>query len=220
MNFAEIRLVQASSEFDNIRDKYKSIRLPEELKLHDSRTGVRKEDQQQYNRLVRSARMTETVFRILSKIDLDEPDSVNALEERLGDLFMVQFALMKYLQDEYAVLMVSGTTNQETAKIFRSLRRNTSAFAPDVIEDLRSAATVVAAGQYQQYRPPFRGGRSGRGRGFGFRGGFNNSFGSSNRGYYNFRNSQGTSSRGGQDPYSQLGRQVPYNRDSEDNTNH
>lgn len=218
LNFADVRLVQATSEYENIRDRYKAVRLPEELKLHDSRTGVRREDQQQYNRLVRSARMVETTFRILSGLD---PDSEN-LEDKLGDLFLVQFALLKYLQDEYAVLMVSGATNSETARIFRSFRRNASAFAPDVIEDLRNAATVVAAGQVATPRTQFsgfRGSRQGRGRGFVNRGGYNSSYG-----FRRFNNSghsgNNHNNRGGYDPYSQLGRSVPFSRDNrDDNSN-
>ena len=88
VNFADIRFLQANSEYENIRDRYKATRLPEELKLHDSRSGVRKEDQQQYNRLVKSARMVETTFRIVSNIDVSVTTTHN-LEDKLGDLLLV-----------------------------------------------------------------------------------------------------------------------------------
>ena len=162
--------------------------------------------------------MVETTFRILSKVDVGE-DGETDVEDKLGDVFMVQFALLKYLQDEYAVLMVNGATNPETARIFRSFRRNASAFAPDVIDDLRNAASVVAAGQVQTPRPQFRDNRPGRGRGFSGRGGFQNSY---NRGAYNNyfgRNYQGGFNNRGRDPYAQFSRQVPFNREREDYTN-
>jgi len=222
VDFSDVRFVQANSEYENIRDKFKSVRLPEELKLHDSRSGVRREDQQQYNRLVKSARMVETTFRILAGIETVETE---ALDDKLGDIFLVQFALLKYLQDEYAVLMVNGATNSETARIFRSFRRNASAFAPDVIEDLRSAATVVAAGQFnapaqRSQFTGFRSARPGRGRGFVSRGGFYNSFNNrrfhNNNSYGGYNNSS-YNNRGGYDPYSQLGRAVPFSREREDN---
>ncbi len=216
--WSNVRLTQANSEYENVRDKVKHIRLPEDFKLHDSRTGVKKDDQQQYNRLTKSARMVETALRILTCIDTSQQEDTTQIDDKLSDLFITLFALIRYLQDEYAVLMVAGSTNAETARIFRSFRRNTSAFSPDVIEDLRNAAAVVAAGQVQtpgrqtqtQNRDNYRGrgynsGYGGRGRGYGGRGGFRGY----NRGYNQYQNQ-------GRDAYAQFGRNVPPTRDRED----
>ena len=112
---------------------------------------------------------------------------------------------MQYLHDEYAVLMVQNTTNSETSRIFRSFRRNTSAFTPEVIQDLRNAATIVAAGQLpggtgsnsRQYTYNRGEGRSRFGRYNNYRG--------RGRGFYPYARRGGNYS----DVYSNLSQQIP-----------
>ena len=67
-------------------------------------------------------------------------------QETLDNLFLIQYAQIKYLQEEYAALLVNGQFDASTAKIFRSLQENTSGFDLDSLETLRAAATLVVAG--------------------------------------------------------------------------
>ena len=67
-------------------------------------------------------------------------------QEMLDNLFLIQYAQIKYLQEEYAALLVNGQFDASTAKIFRSLQ-NTSGFDQDSLETLRAAATLSAAGR-------------------------------------------------------------------------
>ncbi len=165
--------------------------------------------------------MVETALKVLLSID---PHLHEDTEEKLGDLLMTLFVLIRYLQDEYAVLMVSGTTNTETSRVFQAFRRNTSAFSQDVIDDLGNAAAVVAAGQvqaptWQGYNNNNRGGYnnrgrsswSGRGRGAYGRGGYQGGY----RGRGNARGGQGGQWRS-YDSYNQLSDSVPSARDGND----
>ena len=69
-------------------------------------------------------------------------------QETLDNLFLIQNAQIKYLQEEYAALLVNGQFDASTAKIFRSLQKNTSGFDQDSLETLRAAATLSAAGRF------------------------------------------------------------------------
>ena len=127
------------------------------------------------NVLTKCSRYSESALKVLQKID-NLPPGTN-LETFLSDLYICLLAHIKYLNDEFAVLFVNSNSSPATAKIFRALRKNTSAFSTDVIADLRSAASVAAAG-FQHQAPPqgrgrgnyrrfqaYRGGHGDRGRG-------------------------------------------------------
>lgn len=68
-------------------------------------------------------------------------------QQTLDNLFLIQHAQIKYLQKDFAALLVNGQFDTSTAKIFRSLQRNTSGFDQGSLETLRSAATLAAAGR-------------------------------------------------------------------------
>ena len=140
--------------WQNIKDKYAAVTLPEDHRLHESRADIRREDQRTLNVLTKCGRYSEVALKILQKIDNSAGDT--DLTPYLTDLYTCLLAHIRYLNDEFAVLFVNSNTNQATAKIFRALRKNTSAFSQDVIADLRSAASVVAAG-VSQNTPPSRG---------------------------------------------------------------
>ena len=160
-------------QWQNIRDKYAQVNLPEDHRVHESRSDIRRGDQKSLNIITKCGRYTESMLKILVKLQSENCD------DALTDLYISLLAMVRYLNDEFAVLFVNSTTNPATSKVFRALRKNTSAFGPDVIADLQSAASVVGAGQVnpvqnpdqnrdQRYRgnfSPFRG----RGRGRSFR---------------------------------------------------
>ena len=88
-------------------------------------------------------------------------------KEGTAELFTLFAAQIAFLQDEFGCLFVATLGDNQTAKLYRALRRNTSSLPPDAIEDLRAAAQVSASLPQQQVQQ-FQ-----RGRGFrSFRGGF------------------------------------------------
>ena len=128
--------VQAT--FASIKASVQHIRLPAELTLATSGTsGLKKGDQQSHALLSKIARYTETVFKLLQ-----------SREDPYEDVFSCLFALMRYIQDEQAALLVQSSFDPTVARFFRGLRRG-GGLTPDAIEDLRSAASIAAV-----YRPP------------------------------------------------------------------
>ena len=73
------------------------------------------------------------------------------------DLFMVMYAQLQYLQDEYTALVVQSSFDPAVSRFFRSLQRNSS-FTPGVLQKLHSAATIAAA--YKSRRGRLSDGRS------------------------------------------------------------
>ena len=150
-----------SAEYNSIKSKHSSVRLPQELLLPDcGKQGIKRTDQPMLNVITKSARHVETALKVLKSHD-------NNAEETLGDVFTVLYSLMTFLQEEQASLVVTSTFNPDVGRFFRALQRG-GTFTPTAMENLRSAASIAAV-----YRPqsttttPQRG----RGRGFGHRGG-------------------------------------------------
>lgn len=154
-------------QFNSIKSSVEKVVLPPSLKLADSRSGVRKEDQQTLNVVSKSARYIETVIKLLSRCDNSESATVD-----LQPIVITLLANIRYLQDEYAALLVKGRFDQPTANFFRSLQRNTSGFDSRNIENVRIAAELSGVnarrnntGQSYEnnYRGSFRGSFTGRG---------------------------------------------------------
>ena len=161
------------SEFQCLKDSLAKQKLPSELKLNESRQGIQRADQGVYAVLSKCARFAETSIKLLSTI---EPGCL-VTPELLEELFLVNTAQIKYLQDEYASILVNSQFDTSTSKLFRALQKNTSGLNAGSLETLRSAATIAAAAKPQQardsrphtgygsrgnYRGGYRGGHSGR----------------------------------------------------------
>ena len=111
------------------------------MKLNDSRQGIKRTDQPLMNALAKCGRYCETGIKLLCSLEA----GTELKQETLDNLFLIQYAQIKYLQEEYAALLVNGQFDASTAKIFRSLQKNTSGFDQDSLETLRAAATLSAA---------------------------------------------------------------------------
>ena len=169
---------QLQEEFNCIKESLTSIRLPPSLHFADSRQGLKRESQAAYNSIAKSAKYVETTLKILSQLHTGDPV--------VRDLIITQAAHLKYLIEEQSALLVHGTFNDSTAKIYRTLQRHTTAFSDkESVDKLCSAVRLSSAsgpdpaqnknrqsGNYSQNRstgPPFRGNQE-RGGGRGQRG--------------------------------------------------
>lgn len=156
------------AEFQTLKDSLNKVKIPAELKLNDSRQGIKRSDQPLLNVITKCGRYCETAIKLLATIDGSGRNPVD--QQTLDNLFLIQQAQIKYLQEEFAALLVNGQFDTSTAKIFRSLQRNTSGFDQGSLETLRSAATLAAAGRSSGSASDDRGRRGhsysyGRGRG-------------------------------------------------------
>ncbi len=160
------------SNFQSIKDSLSKVRLAADLRLNESRAGIQRNDQTAFNVLTKSARYVETSLKLLGSLS-----DGNVSEDNLASLFTIQLAHMRYLQDDFAALVVQGTFDKETTRLFRCFQKNTSGLTPTAIANLRSAAEISGARNhstnnmqrgrgYQQWR--------GRGRGESSFGGYRN----------------------------------------------
>ena len=151
----------AQQEFVIIKDSLSKVRLPKELKVEDSRQGVRRGEQGRIVTIGKCARYAETSLKLLSTIN---EDHVTAGD--LNDLIVINVAMLRYLQEEHSLVHVNGSFGDGVERIYRNFRRNTSVFPPDAIEALQAAVSMDAAtfrGRGRGTSGPFRG--RGRGRG-------------------------------------------------------
>jgi signal transduction protein with GAF and PtsI domain len=203
------------AEFAAIKDTLQKLKLPADLALHESKQGIKREDQQGLQVLAKCARFTETSIKLLSTI---KDNSIT--EDDIKQLCVIQVAQMRYLQDEYASLIVQNKFSKQTSQMFRSLQRSTSGLSPTALQNLKLAADItstapaqVSPAQSSYGYSMYSGLQNSRGRG---RGGFWRPR-NSNYNQYNCRryNNQGQS----EDVFGQFAqRQVPqYNPLNPDN---
>ncbi|XP_052260746.1 plexin-B1-like [Dreissena polymorpha] len=129
-------------DFQALRDTLSKVKLPAEVRLNDSRQGIKRADQPLMNVLSKCGRYCETGIQILCTLEA----GTELDQKTLDNLFLIQHAQIKFLQEEFAALLVGGQFDASTAKIFRSLQKNTSGFDQDSLETLRAAATLSVAG--------------------------------------------------------------------------
>ena len=92
--------------------------------------------------------------------------------EAVQEIAVAGSAQQRFLQGEYANLLVNSSFDSQTAKLFRQLQKNTSSFPPAAIANLQTAATISAAANFHgRGLGTARGRFTGRGRyGSSFRG--------------------------------------------------
>jgi hypothetical protein len=147
-------LAAENSAFSDLQEKYNSIRssfdkviLPTHLKLHDSRTGIKREDQPVLNVLSRCGRYVETVIKLLSQVE-------EGKQLDLDPIATVLAANIEYLQDEYSALLVKGRFDSNTANLFRALTKGNSGFTERNINNVRVAAELSSI--HNRYSAPVR----------------------------------------------------------------
>ena len=131
--------------------------MPQDLKLDDSKQGIKRGEQSKSNIIIESASYAETLMKILLTVKPEEPIS----EHLLNDLFVVNEAHIRYLQEERALVLVNSSLGENVGGIYRHLCRNTSAFPPEALDALTAAVSLSAANQQ-----PHRTHQPARGRGY------------------------------------------------------
>ena len=114
------------------------------------------------NILSKSARFSEVALKLLSTLT-----ESNTSESDLKHLLTIHVAHIRYLQDEYAHLVVQGKYPKETAQMFRSLQRHTSGLNSEALKNLKLAVEVTGSSQQAQQGQFNNSFRSQRGRGRG-----------------------------------------------------
>ena len=160
--------------------------------MNAEKSGIRREDQPRYNVIVNAARYSETVLKVLT----ERASGTGLSREHCDEIATIALAQQRYLQEEYASLLVNSSFNAQTAKLFKQLQRNSSMFPTSALSNLQAAATISAAASTSTSE---RGRSNFRGRGHG-------------RGSNNFRGR-----RGGSDYASYNARDLPTSRHDDQN---
>lgn len=161
-------------EFEAITQTVQNIQLPPEFIVRTQATGIQKEQQPALNVIKKTAKYTETSLKILQQLN---PETIT--EEDIEKLVQIQFAQVKYLQEEVGHVVVSSNFDAGTARLYRALRRNTSILNDEAIATLERAVTVSGAmSRGSQHHT------TGRGRGY------NNRGDRGGRGNFNYNNNR------------------------------
>ena len=103
------------ADYQRIRSSVQSIRLPADLTLQESRQGIKKEDLSAFNIIAKSARFSATLLKLCASHDKTPTNT--------EDIFCIAYAKRKFLQDEYAALVVNFSFDPNVAKLFRALQK-------------------------------------------------------------------------------------------------
>ena len=106
------------------------------LKLNESKQGIRCDDQKTLSVIALTARYTETTLKLLSSYDENNPRKEDT-EQILTNIIKVQQVQMHYLQDEYASLIVQGRFDKATSQTFKALQKNTSGLNAHALQNLK-----------------------------------------------------------------------------------
>lgn len=165
--------IDIQSEFTAIKDTLCRVKLPADLKVPDSRVGIRAQFSHQASVIQKCGKFSETMLKILSLLDESQQTITSA---DLHDLRTVAVAQTRYLQEEFASTVVESKYGGETAQTFRSLQRNISIFPPSVIDRVETAVNLSnlsmqrgrPRGRYQGFNQRVPYGMRSRGRGRGY----------------------------------------------------
>ena len=113
-SFCEIQ-----KDFASLKASLDKVILSLLLKVHDSRSGIKKEDQPVLNVFTKCSRFTETALKLVSQSKDGSPLNTE-------ELIVCLVAEIKYQQDEYAALLVKGKFDNSTAQLFRALQKNSA----------------------------------------------------------------------------------------------
>ncbi|KAH3789158.1 hypothetical protein DPMN_167330 [Dreissena polymorpha] len=106
--------MEIQGDFSALNDSLSRVRLPAELKLDESRQGVRRSDQPGVNILKQCSRYSDTSAKLLATLESGQP----LTQDTLDKLFLVAHAQCKYLQDEYASVLVYSQFDNSTSRLF------------------------------------------------------------------------------------------------------
>ena len=176
--------VDLQAEFAAIKDAVSKVKLPSDHRLNDQKRGIKRKDHQTLQVISKSARYVETGFKLLGTLS---PGKLLTLDD-YNHLYHVHLAHIRFLQDEYAALVVQGKFNPDTAQLFRAIQTNTSGLSTTALQDLKLASSLTAANTgniaSSTASTSSQSDFNWRRRGAGFRSNFN-APSSRGRGYYN-----------------------------------
>ncbi len=161
-SFAGVTSDVLQSDFKSISDAYAKYKLDSDLRLNDTRTGIKKEQFEASRILGKCGRYVETQFRIFKAVEEAQRPMTYA---EFQHLFICNLAQMRYMQEKYAGLVVGGSFGKQTQDIFQSIQSNASVFTPPVVRNIEAAIKLTST--HSEFNNRNRRGGRGGGRGGG-----------------------------------------------------
>ena len=155
-------------EYQSIKDKVSSVKIPQELRVGTSKTGIKREDQNTANIIANCAKYVETTLKLLWNLDEE------ASQDELLEIFNVQKAQIDYLRQEHSSLVVAGQFGAKTSQLFKNLSRGTTNLDDKQLDTLLKAVQITSNehGARQQPRESYRGRYNGGSSSFNYSGGY------------------------------------------------
>ena len=177
---AAIQTEDIQLDFKMLQDVYARLRVHSDVKFKGSKAGVKQNVKDAVNVVCSSARYAELMLKILIFIHRKSKDPGFKVNDQLQEMYLCAFALLRYLQDEYAGFMCESDFGVKTKKFFKSLMKDSSAYPVASLQKLELAGRLACI-PTENEAPSRRGGYTGwsggprggfrnvrmRGRGFG-----------------------------------------------------
>ena len=106
--------------------------MPGNLKFQGFKVRVKQSGKESANILINVAKYGETIAKILLNMQEKAKDPRYSVNEELAEVYVTVSALLRYIQDENNGLVVGGSFGDRTQQIYRSMKKNTSAFAEKI----------------------------------------------------------------------------------------
>ena len=103
-------------DFKSLKDSYQTADISLEYKLHADRAGVKREDRTLVKLVASFAECLETLLCIIAA----DEDNIDLLKEKV---YVTVVAQQKFLQVEYAAILINSSFDLNTARYFKQLQR-------------------------------------------------------------------------------------------------
>ena len=131
--------IDHQEHFRAIKDALQRVKLPSDLKVDESRQGMKRSEMSKNFIITKCASYCETALKLLFTLDPGNPLS----EDNLNDLVTILSANIRYLQEERGMLLVNSTMGPGVGTIFRQFKKNTSFFQSGFISAVDSSSSVT-----------------------------------------------------------------------------
>ena len=134
-------------EFEGLKRSLERIRIDSKLTFVRDRTGIRKDDQRQYNVIGKCATFAETIIKLIQTVPPSE-----VTEELLDQVFLCAMAQLSYLREEASNLYIKSEFGPRVSRMMRGVQRH----APLTAEKVDTLSAVVQLASAQEASRPDR----------------------------------------------------------------
>ncbi len=158
--FSDSDPASLQASFRAVHDSWSRVRLPDDLVFTAQRQGINKEGQEAASVIQASARYVETALKLTGSVhsDVTGGQVSDNTTRKLEDLTLSLVTCMRFLQEDYASLVMGGVYGSCTKHLFRSLGSNASAWSnQEILAHVKTAADLAAIKPEETQRPGFHG---------------------------------------------------------------